>query len=226
MATKIIISYDGTNNENDAIALGKVLAQAGGQPVLAYVRHSQEPELEREKLVQAQAEALLEKGAELYGSDNIGREVVESRSTPEGLSALAQRIGADVVVFCSDSHTAQGKVSIGNSARRLLEGGPVAVAIAPTGYSNSEHHIGEVAYVGDGAAAQTAQAFSGATGASVAQGPSSDTDLLVVGSRPEARQGTVALTAASENLITEARNPVLVVPHGVTVAFGGVAVGV
>ena len=35
MATKIIISYDGTNNEDDAIALGRVLAQAGGEPVLA-----------------------------------------------------------------------------------------------------------------------------------------------------------------------------------------------
>jgi nucleotide-binding universal stress UspA family protein len=226
MATKIIISYDGTNNEDDAIALGRVLAQAGGEPVLAYVRHSQEPELDREKLVQAQAEALLEKGAELYGGGNIGREVVESRSTPEGLSALAQRIGADVVVFCSDSHTAAGKVSIGNSARRLLEGGPVAVAIAPSGFGSSQHHIGEVAYVGDGAAAQTAQALAGATGASVVQGRSGDVDLLVVGSRPEAKQGTVALTAASENLIQEARTPVLVVPHGVTVAFGGVPVGV
>ena len=227
MANKIIISYDGTNNEDDAIALGRALAQGGGEAVLAYVRHSQEPELDREKLVQAQAEALLEKGAELYGGDSVGREVVESRSTPEGLRALAERIGANVVVFCSDSHTAAGKVSVGNSARRLLEGGPVAVAIAPTGFATrSDATIGQIAVAGGEDAAATAQGFGAAIGASVANVAAGAADLLVVGSRPEAKQGTVALSAASENLINEARCPVLVVPHGVTVPFSRVAVGV
>ena len=49
--------------------------------------------------------------------------VVTDRSTPEGLAALAEREGAEVIVFCSDSHTAKGHVAIGNSAQRLLEGG-------------------------------------------------------------------------------------------------------
>src|SRR6516165_7705159 len=85
MATKIIISYDGTNNENDAIALGRVFATAGAEAVLAYVRHTVEPEPDRERLVQDQAESLLEKGAELFGRGDVGREVVEDRSTPDGL---------------------------------------------------------------------------------------------------------------------------------------------
>jgi nucleotide-binding universal stress UspA family protein len=222
--TKIMISYDGTNNEDDAIALGRVFAQAGAQPVLAYVRHTQEPEPDREKLVQEQAEALLEKGAELFGRGQIDREVVEDRSTPEGLRALAQRIDADAVVFCSDSHTAPGRVSIGNSAQRLLEGGPLAVAIAPAGLAKvANESIERIAAVGDGAdasASATAQALAGSLGATVVETDQADVDLLVVGSRPEAQEGTLALSAASENLVEEAASPVLMVPRGVTLSFG------
>ena len=43
MATKIIVSYDGTANEDDAIAYGSLLAGAGAEIHLGYVRHSQEP---------------------------------------------------------------------------------------------------------------------------------------------------------------------------------------
>jgi nucleotide-binding universal stress UspA family protein len=224
MATKIIISYDGTNNEDDAISLGRVLAQGGANGVLAYVRHTQEPEPEREKLVQEEAHALLEKGAELFGGSEVGREVVEDRSTPAGLQALAQRIGADVVVFCSDSHTARGRVSIGNSAQRLLEGGPVAVAIAPAGFAGvPEDSIRRIAAVGDGAdesAWATARSLAGSLGAAVVGAGEGNVDLLVVGSRPEAEQRTLALTAASENLVEEATSPVLMVPRGVPISFG------
>ncbi len=224
MATKVIISYDGTNNEDDAIVLGRVFARAGADAVLAYVRHTVEPEPDREQLVQEQAEALLEKGVELFGDANVGREVVEDRSTPAGLRALAQRIGADVVVFCSDSHTATGRVSIGNSAQRLLEGGPAAVAIAPAGLANTGKSVKAVAAVGDGAdsgASATAQSLADALGASVVAAGEANVDLLVVGSRPEAQEGTLGLSAASENIVEEARCSVLMVPRGVTLAFAG-----
>jgi nucleotide-binding universal stress UspA family protein len=223
VATKIIISYDGTNNEDDAITLGRLFARAGARPVLAYVRHTQEPEADREKLVQGQAAELLEKGAGLFGSGEIDREVVEDRSTPEGLRALAEKIDADAVVFCSDSHTAPGRVSIGNSAQRLLEGGPLAVAIAPAGLARVENEaIERIAAVGDGAdrsASATAQALATALGAAVVATGQGDLDLVVVGSRPEAQEGTLALSAASENLVEEAACPVLIVPRGVTLSF-------
>jgi nucleotide-binding universal stress UspA family protein len=218
VATKIIISYDGTNNEDDAIALGRALAHAGAEPVLAYVRHTQEPEADREQLAQEQAEALLEKGAELFAGAAVAREVVSDASTPAGLKALAARIGAGVIVFCSDSHTAVGRVSIGNSARRLLEGGPVAIAIAPAGLADASGDVVKrIAAVGNGAdpaAAGTATTLAQALGATVIQAGEGDADLLVVGSRPEATEGTVALSAAAENLVEEARCAVLVVPHG------------
>ena len=225
MPLKTIISYDGTNNEDDAIALGRVFARAGADVVLAYVRHTQEPEPDREQLAQEQAEALLVKGAELFGDTEVGREVVSDRSTPAGLRALAERLGADVVVFCSDSHTAAGRVSIGNSAQRLLGGGPVAVAIAPAGLADGgADAVKRIAAVGDGAdsdAAATSSSLADALGASVVPAGDGEVDLLVVGSRPEAREGTVALSAASENLIGEARCAVLVLPRGLKLEFAG-----
>ena len=40
MALKIIVSYDDTDNDRDALALGRLLAVTGAELSLAYVRHS------------------------------------------------------------------------------------------------------------------------------------------------------------------------------------------
>ncbi len=131
MPTKIIVSYDGTANEDDAVALGRLFAGAGADVSLAYVRHASEADSAREDIAQHEAQALLERGAELLGNPAATKHVVTDRSTPEGLATLAEREGAQVIVFCSDSHTAKGHIAVGNSAERLLEGGTTAVAIAP-----------------------------------------------------------------------------------------------
>ena len=44
-------------------------------------------------------------------------------------------------------------------------------------------------------------------------------DLLVVGSRPEASDGRVMLSAQAENAIEDATYPILVLPRGVAVRF-------
>ena len=84
MPTKIIVSYDGTANEDDAIVLGRLLARAGAEVSLAYVRHTHEPDSNRETLVQAEAERLLERGVALFGASDVGRHVVTDRSTGTG----------------------------------------------------------------------------------------------------------------------------------------------
>jgi nucleotide-binding universal stress UspA family protein len=221
MSANIIISYDGTYNEDDAVALGRVFADAGADVSLAYVRHAPEAETSREILAQHEAETLLERGSELLGNADVPRHVITDRSTPEGLSALAEQVGADAVVFCSDSHTAKGSVAVGNSAERLLNGGSVAVAIAPAGFAQRAGTPRRVAVVGDGSAHTSAESLAGALGAELVAGEPQRADLLVVGSRPEAEEGRVSLSAASENLIETANCPVLVVPRGKALAFGG-----
>ena len=81
MSTKIIVSYDGTANEDDAIALGRVFARAGAEVSLAYVRHSAEPDYSGETLAQHEAETLLERGAALLGDS----------ATPHGTSSPTAR---------------------------------------------------------------------------------------------------------------------------------------
>jgi nucleotide-binding universal stress UspA family protein len=218
MSPKIIISYDGTANEDDAVALGRLLARTGAETSLAYVRHTQEPDRDRETLAQHEAQELLERGAQLLGEANVARHVVTDRSTPEGLAALAEREGADVIVFCSDSHTARGHVSIGNSAQRLLEGGRTAIAIAPvdlaeTADSGAIHRIVAVGDT-DGGAQATAQALAESLHATVEPVANDQADLLIIDSRPEAEIGRVSLSSSAEHLIEIATCPVLVVPRG------------
>jgi nucleotide-binding universal stress UspA family protein len=232
-ATKVIVSYDGTNNEDDAVILGRLFARAGAEVALAYVRHTHEPEPDREVLAQHEAEALLRRGAELLGNADAGRSpigchVVSDRSTPEGLRALAEGEGANLIVFCSDSHTAPGHVTVGNSAQRLLDGGRIAIAIAPAGLADRDEaetlRIAASEDPTDPSAPATAQALADALGASVVPtGAGNGADLLVIGSRPEAGAGQVALSAASLNLVEEATGAVLVVPRGVALTFGTTA---
>ncbi|HEV3072469.1 MAG TPA: universal stress protein [Solirubrobacteraceae bacterium] len=222
MSTKIIVSYDGTNNEDDAIALGRILARAGGEVALAYVRHTHEPESEREALAQNEAETLLERGAALLGLGDVQRHVVSDRSTPEGLRALAERTGASLIVFCSDSHTAKGHIGVGNSAQRLLENGPVGVAVAPAGLAQrSDSHLQRIAFTDDPtdtSAKDAAASLAAALSATVvsAQEPA---EMLVVGSRPEAEPGRVSVSAASMRLIEDAAWSVIVLPRGVKLTF-------
>jgi nucleotide-binding universal stress UspA family protein len=218
--SNIIVSYDGTHNEDDAVALGRVFAQAGATVSLAYVRHAPEEETAREILAQHEAETLLLRGVELLGQD-AERHVITDRSTPDGLRALAERIGAEAIVFCSDSHTAPGRIAVGNSAQRLLEGGATAIAIAPAGYAKAAGAARQIAVVGDGGAQATAQALASALGADLVGAETAGVDLLVVGSRPEAPEGRVSLSAASENLIENATCPVLAVAHGRALSFEG-----
>lgn len=223
MSIKIIVSYDGTANEDDAIALGRVFADAGAELALAYVRHTHEPDRDRETLVQSQAQELLDRGATLLGDPNVARHVVTDRSTPEGLRALAEREGAEAIVFCSDSHTAKGHVSIGNSAERLLDGGHTAIAIAPVDFAESAAAAGihRIVAVGDadGGAQATAESLAGELHATVAPVANDQADLLVFDSRPDAEPGQILLSSSAAHLIEIATSPVLVVPRGGALRF-------
>jgi nucleotide-binding universal stress UspA family protein len=218
--TRIIVSYDGTANEDDAIALGRIFAGAGAEVSLGYVRHTNDAVSDEE------AQEVLDRGAALFGGTFASSHAVTDRSTPQGLSALAEQIGAQVIVFCSDSHTAHGHITIGNSAQRLLEGGPVAVAIAPAGLADSDQGksvvqrivaVGEAG--GDGSAQATAGALAGALGAQVVPVADDAADLLVIDSRKEAAQGRVSLSSSAAHLIEIATCPVLVTPRGVALSF-------
>jgi nucleotide-binding universal stress UspA family protein len=225
MATKIIVSYDGTENDLDALALGRLLGDAGATLALAYVRHAHEAESGRERLAEHEAEALLETGAGVLGQPDLPRHVVLSGSTPEGLRGLAVAEHADLIVFGSEYRTAAGHVDPQASARRLLDGGPVALALAPAGFADQTDYsvrtIAAIGEAGDPCARETAETLASRLGATIAEHAHSDVDLVVVGSRPGTVTGRVTISAAAEYLIELSTCPVIVVPRGVTVHFDG-----
>ena len=56
MQAHVIISYDGTDNDHDALALGRIFGDAGARVSLAYVRHAAESDPSAEIASQAKAE--------------------------------------------------------------------------------------------------------------------------------------------------------------------------
>jgi nucleotide-binding universal stress UspA family protein len=222
MATHAIISYDDTQNDHDALMLGRILHDAGSKLTLAYVRHAAQSRADHEQLAEHEAEALLERGAKWLDDPYVERRVVMSASTAAGLSWLTGQIDADVVVFGSDYRTPRGHVAIGRSAQTLLDNGPTAVALAPAQYATDRAHdvatIGILRGTADEAAIETAYALAGRYDAKVSDS-ARGVDLVVVGSRREARHGHVMLTSSAQNAIEEATAPVLVVARGVPLTF-------
>jgi hypothetical protein len=214
MPATIIVSYDGTANEDDAVALGRVLGQAGAKVAIAYVRHTPDSD--------GDVQGILERGAALLGDEQAATHVVTDRSTPEGLAALAAREHADAIVFCSDSHTAPGRVSIGKSAERLIEGGRTAVAIAPVDFA-ADAAIRRIVAVGEaeGGARRTAERLAEVLDAQVEPVAGEDTDLIVIDSRADAQPGVVSISSSAVHLIEIASAAVLVLPRDAQPAFGG-----
>jgi len=196
--TTVIVSYDGTDNDRDALALGRILAGAGASLELAYVSHRSEPEPD--------------------SPTDVPFHVVDNASTAEGLRGLALERGAGMIVFGSEYRTAKGHVDPQATARRLLDGGPVALALAPAGFASNGIDVKTVAAVsedGDPCALETAEALAAALGAELAERAGRDADLLVLGSKPGTVNGRIRISAAAEYLLELAECPVLVLPRGV-----------
>jgi len=216
VSSDLIVSYDGTANDDDALALGQLLARTGASMALAYIRHSREFDPRREELAQHDAERRLEQGAAWLGDPSIPRHVVFSGSTGEGLEQLAEAEEASVIVFGSDYRTPPGRAEPGTSAQRLLDGGTVAIAVAAAGLrTETDAGIGSIGVLsagGDTAARQSAEALSAKLGATIVElGPPS-IDLIVVGSQPNGSSRRITLSGASRTVLNTARGSVLVLP--------------
>lgn len=215
MALRIVVSYDGTPDDDDAIALGKVLARAGASVALAYVRHSRLSDPAAEEREKRAADKLLERGAAQFEGE-VQTYVLFNPSTARALWELIEGEGFDVIVFGSSYRTPAGHIAPGRAAEQLLDGGPAAVAVAPAGLRTKEPHVEKISVVparpGD-AAELTAKSLAGRCGAEVLPTFDPHADLVVLASRPDAPPGRVSITAASEQLAEGAACPVLAVAN-------------
>jgi nucleotide-binding universal stress UspA family protein len=217
----VVISYDGTPDDDDAVALGRIFLQAGASVSLAYVRHSHLQDEAAEARERTATDALLARGAQALG-DGTRTQVLLNPSTASALRTLIVHEGGDILVFGSSYRTAAGHVAPGRAAEDLLDRGPAAVALAPAGLRDAEAHVATIALgasqPGD-AAEQTASSLAARLDARLTKSPNRAADLLVLASRPDAPQGHVSLSAASELLAEAAACPVLVIANGSPLEF-------
>ena len=222
-APKVVVSYDGTDNDRDALALGAVFADAGCDLILAYVRHVAAVDREEELREQQEADAMLAAGAAAIGLPDLPRAVVWSPATGAGLAALAEREGAEIVIFGSEYRTPAGSVRPGASAEPLLDGGSVAVALAPAGlHATAPLDIQTICTINEGddlSAHETATSLAERLGAIVVEQASADVDLLIIGSQAGAPAGRVALSGAARYALETARCAVLVLPRTKALSF-------
>ena len=223
MGVNVIVSYDGTANDDDGLALARMLAGSGSSISLAYVRHSREYDHRREEIAEHDAERRLELGAVWLKDPKVPRHIVLNPSTGAGLAELAESEGAALVVFGSDYRTSPGRVEPGGAAQQMLSGGSVAVAVAVAGLRTSSSTtistISALSAEGDDAPQQTATALAQATGATLATDGDRTADLIVVGSQPAAQAGRIALSGPTRAQLDSARSSVLVVPRATPIAF-------
>jgi nucleotide-binding universal stress UspA family protein len=223
MSTDIIVSYDGTPNDDDALALGKALAGGGATLALAYVRHSREFDPRREELASHDAQRRLESGATWLGNPDIPRHVVISASTGEGLAQLAQSEGASLIVFGSDYRTPPGRAEPGTTAQYLLEGGSVAIAVAQAGLrTDGDAAINSIAAAGsdgDDAAQRTVQTLAQHLGADVVSNGAGPADMIVVASQAGGPDRRITLGGSTRSMLNSALGSVIVLPRGTALTF-------
>jgi nucleotide-binding universal stress UspA family protein len=224
MSTDIIVSYDGTPNDDDALALGKALARAGATLALAYVRHSREFDPRREELANHDAQRRLESGANWLGDPDIARYVVFSASTGQGLAQLAESEGASLIVFGSDYRTPPGRAEPGQTAQYLLEGGSVAIAVAQAGLrTKAEAAIKSIAAASspsdDDAAQRTAQGLAERLGADVLSNGAGPADMIVVASQTGGPDRRITLGGSTRSMLNSALGSVIVLPRGAPLSF-------
>jgi nucleotide-binding universal stress UspA family protein len=221
MAAPVIVSYDGTLNDDDALALGRMLAVGGTGLALAYVRHAREYDPRREEIGVYDANRRLEQGAQWLQAPDIERHVVVNPSTSAGLAGLAASEGAKLILFGSDYRTPPGHVEPGGTAPGLLEGGTVAIGVAAAGLrTRADQTIRTISVAGDsnGAAHQTAENLAQALGAEIlAEG--GNADLILVDSQSNAPVGKIALGGSTRAQLDSARGSVIVLPRGTSLSL-------
>jgi nucleotide-binding universal stress UspA family protein len=223
MSTDIIVSYDGTPNDDDALALGKALARGGATLALAYVRHSREFDPRREELANHDAQRRLESGATWLGDPDIPRHIVISASTGAGLAQLAQTEGASLIVFGSDYRTPPGRAEPGQTAQYLLEGGSVAIAVAQAGLRTvADVAITSISTAGsdeDDAAQQTAASLAQRLGATNLGNGATPADMIVVASQAGGPDRRITLGGSTRSMLNSALGSVIVLPRGTPLSF-------
>ncbi len=137
MFGKLVVGFDETPGARDAAALGQAFAQATGATLhlvdVFYDIPGPLPDALRGEMREHAEHALRQAGRDLPPDVAASKHLIAERSPARGLSDFAESTGADVIVLGSSRDAQAGRVTSGRLARRIVQGSPCAVALAPAG---------------------------------------------------------------------------------------------
>ena len=155
MFRRVLVGFDGSPSAEDALALARRLRDPDhGALTLARVVPTRHWPLAQhaaadERVLETTALVLAGARARLPTELPVRLRAPQASSPARGLTELAESERSDVVVVGSSGRAVAGRLTLGGTANRLLQGAPCAVAVAPAGVRATEsfRHVG-VAYDG------------------------------------------------------------------------------
>lgn len=138
MARQIVVGYDGSPHGEDALALGRVLAEvlAAEALVVVVIRipdHLVE-RAEAEAVAEREAAPLLAAATERLAGLEVRTRTLVDDSPPRALHEFAEAEGPLAVVVGSSHRGAVGRLFMGSVGAALLSGAPCPIAVAPRDY--------------------------------------------------------------------------------------------
>ena len=125
----VVVGYTHDSGGREALALGAAISRVtGGELTVTTIYPPQSPGLAVE------AQANLAHAAGLLGEVPAEYLTFESRGSGRGLSVLAGRIRADLIVIGSNGRGRHGRIALGSTADHLLHLSSEAVMVVPSGY--------------------------------------------------------------------------------------------
>ena len=146
----IIAGYDGSEEGRDALALAGFLAgESAERVVAATVSEAAAPSRALGGPESALVDAASDVASRALDEALVDPAVLEptglwASSAAAGLHRLADALSADLVVSGSSHRGEIGRLLIGSTAARLLNGASCPVAAAPRGFATREHRVPRV----------------------------------------------------------------------------------
>ncbi len=154
MFNNALVGVDGSSSAQDAVALATRLLADGGRLTLVNVRYGGPPPPyvvtpDLEEQARVASEELLREERDRAG---LEAELVSVAGSSPGatLHEQAEERGADLLVVGSSRRTVLGRVTLGDDARRALNGAPCAVAVAARAYAETGKPLARVGVGYDG----------------------------------------------------------------------------
>ncbi|GAA4517510.1 hypothetical protein GCM10023191_090040 [Actinoallomurus oryzae] len=128
----VLAGYVDDAGGREALALARSIAEVTGARLTVAAVHSPERAASA-----VEALAALDHAAALLGEFPADLVTHESRSASRGLSVLASRSGADLIVIGSPPGGAHGRINLGGTADHLLHAATQTVLLTPEGHTPS-----------------------------------------------------------------------------------------